>query len=168
MADVQARAGDTDVYNFSTTKTLVGGSGCLVTNTTTKTLRSVVTAMMNYVDHTTLRYIPGHAGAANYSIDSQDQIANEFRVNDIYFTAANLYWNDAYIKNMYMRTGPTSPPAYPVNPVPTAAPPNNFTAWGGANGLIPGVLFMFGQMEGVVAPYIARLSSPTNFRKTVP
>ena len=59
----------------------------------------------------------------------------------------NLFYQNAYIKSIYMRTAPGAP-GYPANPGGGGT-----EARGGEWGIYPGVLFMFGDMEGKVSPY---------------
>jgi hypothetical protein len=74
---------------------------------------------------------------------------------------ANVYLRDTFYKQAYTRTHVNSVP-YPVDPI--AGPP----PWMGENGVFPAVLFMFGQMEGVVTPYPGALAAPSNLRITAP
>jgi hypothetical protein len=154
IADVLARNGDPSAYNFTTTATLTGGSTCPISNSTMKSVQSVATTMLKYLDHTILRYIPGHAGSSNYAIDADDEVANEHRVHDTYITKSNLFYNSTYIKGVYTRIG-SGTPAYPASPVTSSA-----SAWTGPSGIFPGVLFMSGQLEGIVNPY-GTSASPT-------
>ena len=71
----------------------------------------------------------------------------------------NLYYNNAYLKTIYMRTAPGqngyTTPGYP------SSPSGGYYPWGGAWGVMPGVLFQVGQLEGVVNPYGASSPTPT-------
>jgi hypothetical protein len=99
---------------------------------------------------------------ARYYIDPFDDFLGQSGVNENYYAQANLYFRDSTITAAYRRTV-AGAPAYPASPSGNAYP------WGGGAGVYPGILFMVGQMEGVVSPYPGVAPpAPTNFRVTVP
>jgi hypothetical protein len=143
IADAFARLGDTELFTHSTSE------GFMDTVGGPKTLRTALTTFLRYSDHTILRYGTNNATNAtnaNYLIDSEDEVSNEHRNGDVWTTIGNMYFKDAYIKSIYMRTAPNTAP-YPANP------PGNFYSWGGPSGMWPAMLFMFGNMETQVNPY---------------
>jgi hypothetical protein len=151
LADALARNGDTSLYDWSTTLSVTKGtSGCVLTNTTTKTLKSIITTYIKYADHTILRYSNGYNGQSNYIIDADNALTGQNAVHYLWGLLGNLYWRDTYIKQMYTLTpgnGPYTPSYPPGDQV-------SFTSgWSGASGSIAGILFMFGDMEGKVWPY---------------
>ena len=152
MADHLARAGDAELYNYSTSEGMFGTAGG------PKSLHQVITTYMNHVNGKTMRYATtqsNQVGDENYRIHSIDKLANEARIHDTYLTPANVFYKDNYLKSIYMRTA-SGAPAYPYR-VASAG----FSVYGGEQGIYPGILFMFGQMEGKVWPYANSGSTPT-------
>jgi hypothetical protein len=178
VADLFARAGDTSLYDFSTSAGSVysnnppGYNGN--TNGGPKSLLKVIQRHASFVPQFST-HSPnwhGHDNAANcgnfnYLISPIDNIlypppTGSGKVNDTYYIFANLYYKDPTVKSMYTRTAAGAPP-YPAYPDALSY------SWGGENGVYPGVLFMFGQMEGVVWPYPggpsgSLLTAPSNLR----
>src|SRR5262249_16031368 len=112
-------------------------------------------------DHTYMRYgtnVPANNGNANYLIDTDDAISTGSvsggMVLDHVMAQANVYYQNNYIKSIYMRTA-SGAPGYPVSPWT-----GGYYAYGSSWGNLPGVFFMFGQMEGKVSPYSATSPSP--------
>lgn len=62
-------------------------------------------------------------------------------------TQGNVYYVSNYIKSIYTRTAPNTPPR-PLNPAS-----GGFDPYSGDWGSYPNVLFMYGEMEGLVWPY---------------
>ena len=141
IADALGRTGDYSMFDYSTSAGYNGSAGG------TKSLHNVIVEFCKYVNHDNSRYIPGHANEANYLIDSIDDISGENRAEDTAVVMANLYYEDAYVKSIYTRAA-TGAPDYPATPSTSWA-----TGWSGECGTLPGILFMFGQNEGVVDPY---------------
>jgi hypothetical protein len=160
LADAFARNGDFELYQYSTS------DGKYSTTGGPKTLASVITTFVGMVNHTVTRYQGGHGGEANYIIDPTDPIEPADRVMDTYVAQANMYYRNATTKTLYMRTA-GSAPAYPANP---SNPGGEGSAWMGEWNVLPGALFMFGQMEDNAAnPYVTgggggrrRLAAVTN------
>ena len=144
MADAFARTGDTSLYDYSTSLGYTGADPDLVAAGGPKTLRSIVTLWAQHMDGTIVRYgtdDAGNDGDPDYKIDSIDEIEGSATNADTYLAPGNLFWQDAYIKSIYMRSA-AGTPAYPATPAS-----GGFGEWGGEWGALPGVLFMFGQME---------------------
>jgi len=148
LADAFARAGDLELYQYSTSNGKYGTAGG------PKTLNKVVRLYMNYVDHSVLRYgtaDPAKNGDPSWLQDSDDEITGQKRIHDTWFAPVNIYFKDNYITNVYTRKAPGqngyTTPGYPAT---VAA---GFCPYCGVQGTFPGVLFMFGQMEGKVSPY---------------
>ncbi len=151
-ADVLARIGDTELYEYSTSEGYYGTKGG------SKSPHNILKHYCQNVDHTVMRYAtsdPAKYGDPNYLIDSIDNINNYQRTEDAQLAYANIYFQDNYIKSIYMRTA-ASAPAYPASPVT-----GGWDAWTGDWNTYPGVLFMFGQMEGMIWPYPDSSSQPT-------
>jgi len=152
VADVTGRIGDRELYN------LVTSTGYLESAGGSKSVLFGMTVIANYYDHTYDRYgtdQAGNVGNPNYRIDSRAADGSQW-VGDIVMARGNLFYQNNYIKGVYMRTGPGTIP-YPATPNPNGA----FDAWTGHSGQYPGALFMFGQMEGKVWPYLTEGSLPT-------
>jgi hypothetical protein len=182
IADLLARAGDTELYEMVTTSTgistRVGSTG--TTNTWTwsvgKTLKAVVQENLKYVDQT-LKRASLHCSAPVFSIDYQGPWAapgyDQGSVADTQMALGNLYWQDTCsapagcIQTRYMRTSTNAMP-YPA--VPGSG---GYCAWCGGNGALPGGLFLHGQMEGKVWPYPGQggpqeLPAPTDLKIVSP
>jgi len=88
-------------------------------------------------------------GEPEYKIDgisTFSDLTNWRTINDIWFSMANVYYKNTYIKNVYTRVTPM--PAYPATPASAGG-----SAYSGPWDVFPGMLFMFGQMENQVWPY---------------
>jgi len=147
-ADVLARAGDTELYDYSTSNGRNNGNHD--TSGGPKSLLQIITTCNQYTDHTITRYgtaTAGNNGNSNYLIDTNDEVSGEQHNSDVDLVIANLYYQNAYNKTIYMRTA-SGTVAYPASPVT-----GGWGVWGGAWGVYPGVMFMFAQNEGVVDPY---------------
>jgi hypothetical protein len=146
LADTFARAGDRELYEFSTSE----GYPNVMPSGGPKTLRGVITLHAQHVNHTVVRYGTNQSarnGNVTYRIDSINEISGAAHNNDVNFVLNNLFFKDAFLKSIYMRTAANAP-AYPSNPST-----GGWCKWCGTWGIYPGALFMFGQMEGKVWPY---------------
>jgi hypothetical protein len=165
VADAFARTGDTSLYDYTTS---VGNCGTAGGN---KNLLLIATYHSNFVDHTFLRYGTNNVANTsilNWLIDTNSEVDGNSVVTDHAYAIGNLYFQNTYLKSIYMRTAPGqngyTVPGYPSSPA------GSYYPWGGAWGVLPGVLFMWGQMEGKVRPYPTGvdLSPPTNLRIVTP
>jgi hypothetical protein len=141
FADALARTGDTELYEYTTSDGRYASLGG------PKNIFTVMTRYLQLRDHTVKRYATASAsenGNATYLIDGEDSTYHA--IGDVFMAPANLFFRDSYIKTHYMRTW-SGAPDYPTTP------PVGVSNWGGAHGALPGLLFMFGQMEGKVQPY---------------
>ncbi|WP_242928746.1 T9SS type A sorting domain-containing protein [Pontibacter vulgaris] len=141
VADALARTGDTELMNFTTSKgayTSAGGQ---------KNIRLVLENIAKHMDGTYKRY------ASTSSTTSSSLLIDGVNgtwqaVNDVWFSQPNVYYKSSYLTGAYTRrNGGTR--QYPSSPASQGA--NH--PWSGAGAAYPGVLFMFGQMEGKVNPY---------------
>lgn len=135
IADVLARAGDTSLYEYTTTNGALGTAGTHHLGGP-KSLRRLVTDLYHYVDGTYRRKTPG-----GDLIDPTD--ANW--IHDTMLASANVYYKDSYAASIYTRK---AAPGYPSKPRQSQG-----DSEGGEWGIYPGMLFMFGQTEGLVNPY---------------
>lgn len=155
VADHFARIGDTELYDYVTS----AGIGKLTPAGGPKSLKQVIIVHGKHVNHSIMRYgtdIAANSRNPKYLISSIDGLRGLAWVYDIHFAEANVYYKDSFIKSIYMRTAQGAP-KYPAK-VSTGG----YGAWCGEWGIYPGVLFMFGQMEGKVWPY------PTSAASTAP
>jgi hypothetical protein len=168
VADLRARAGDTELYTYSTS----GGLSCGISPTTggPKSLQIIIDQTLRYVVPTTIRYgtnQAGNNGNVLYRIDTiEDVISPSATVVDIYMAPMNLWYKNAIWKARFLRQGSTGAPSYPA----AVAYPGNYI-WMGPFAKWGGVLFMFGQMEGKVWPYPDNQTSiraPMNLRVVSP
>jgi len=145
IADAFARIGDTELYTYSTNL----GEGTLTPAGGPKTLLSISKRWLDYVDHTVTRYEAGHNGNSSWIIDTVDEseAGSPAWISDTFAAMGNVYWQDARVKSVYLRQA-SGAPAYPANPSSFGA-----CVYCGDWSTLPGVLFMFGQMEGKVNPY---------------
>ncbi len=157
IADHLARAGDLELYNYSTSAGKYGTEGG------PKTLQSTATHMLKYVDRTLNRYATDQAARStdnNYRIDAISPLEGKHYVFDTWVAQSNLYWKNAYLKSIYTRQA-AGTSAYPATPTGSG----QYNAWTGGFGVFPGKLFMFGQLENVVDPYnLAPVTSGTFYR----
>ncbi|CAA9298599.1 MAG: hypothetical protein AVDCRST_MAG56-5222 [uncultured Cytophagales bacterium] len=145
IADHLARAGDPELYNYTTSAGKYGTEGG------PKSLQATATHMLKYVDRTLNRYATDQAARStdnNYRIDAISPLEGKHYVFDTWVAQSNLYWKNAYLKSIYTRQA-TGTSAYPAN----ATGSGQYNAWTGGFGVFPGKLFMFGQLENVVNPY---------------
>jgi hypothetical protein len=144
IADALARKGDFDLYNYSTSKGLYGTQGG------NKSIKLIVENYYRQTDLSVERY---HQKVdIRNRIDSENEFGGNYGIerwaNDIWYTMSNVYWKSDYFKKVYMRK--VGPP-YPTKNLSGCGSVHH--PWGGLGGSYPGVLFMFGQMEGKVWPY---------------
>jgi concanavalin A-like lectin/glucanase superfamily protein len=148
MADAFARTGDLELYNYSTSS----GISAHGTNGGPKSLGAMIHLFQRHVNHDITRYgtaTAGNNGNAAYIVDSLDGVSGEQYGDDHYFAQANVYYQNAFDKTIYMRTA-SGAPAY------VAAGSYNTGGWTGYTGewgVYAAPMFQFAQMEGVVNPF---------------
>jgi hypothetical protein len=152
VADAFARAGDTELYDYSTS---LGDNSGLTPAGGPKTLFGISSKFLDHVDETLLRYATASGannGNPDYLIDSVCELCSESYVHDTNFAPGNMYWRNARITSLYTRQA-GSTPAYPATVASWGSTCDGFC---GSWGALPGVLFMFGQMEDSAAnPFLA-------------
>ena len=152
MADAFARTGDLELYNFSTSEGHNGTAGG------PKNLSQMITLHLSMVNGTIVRYgteTAANNGNSNHRINTEDPISGERYVDDTDFAQANVFYRSAFNKSIYLREA-SGAPAYP----PGGGQTGPWNPWTGEWGVYPGVLFMFGQMDGNVWPYPTGASQP--------
>ncbi len=160
IADTLARSGDTELYTFSSNVGFEESAG-----PPPKSTLFALTMIAHYYDHTIDRYGTGllaNVGDALYRIDDRSIDTPKIWIHGVGLSRGNLYYQSTYLQSVYMRT------ASGTVGYPTAAniPGSTYSVWMGPNGLYPGMLFMWGQLEGAVNPYdVSGLppASPTRF-----
>jgi predicted phage tail protein len=144
IADVLARKGDFELYNYSTSQGLHGTQGG------NKNIKLLVENYYRQTDLSVERFY--QIVDIKNRIDSENEFGGTYGierwVNDIWYTNTNIYWKNDYYKKVYMRN--VGPP-YPTKNLSGCGSVGY--PWGGLGASFPGVLFMFGQMEGKVWPY---------------
>jgi hypothetical protein len=160
IADAIARAGDTSLYTYSTS---AGGCGTAGTindggsrNGQNRDLKFAVESYLKYITDGYARYWPSNDSPTDANrIDGRypRNGSSWHGVHDTHLSLVNNYFQDTFIKQAYTRTHANSV-AYPADP--QGGPP----PWTGAQGVFPGILFMFGGMEGKVSPYSATSTPP--------
>lgn len=142
IADAFARVGDMSLYNYSSSAGFDGTAGG------SKSLSQIMNLYARYVNHDTIRYSGGQNGNANYIIDTDAMALSGLNdADDHYLVQGNLYYQSAYVKSIYMRTAPNAPAYGSYNS--TGGWPPFTMQWG----IMPGPMFMFGQLEGQVNPF---------------
>jgi hypothetical protein len=153
VADAFARSGDFELYEYST-RHGVYGTECK-SGEPAKTLKRVIEGMLKLLDGTYTYYATSTAGGVG---DIENRIWDRLKsgaghrggywVNDNWFSQANVYYKDNYIKNGYLRKNPGMN-KYISNPEHRGP----HSPYEGPWGEFPSKIFMFGEMEGKVWPY---------------
>jgi hypothetical protein len=144
LADAFARAGDSSLYDYSTSVGAFGSEGG------PKDLRFAARSFGKHLDGSWSRFgtdDPGRRGDPEYLIDGSHEATGWYGVHDVFFAMANVYYRDSYIEGSYTRTG-AGMPGYPDR-----ASGGPYVIWNGEGGIFPGMLLMYGQMEDRVWPY---------------
>jgi hypothetical protein len=160
IADHFARAGDPELYQFSSSEGLFGTQGG------PKSLDKAIKLFLGHVNRTVVRYgtsDPAKNGNPTYLVSSVDSLSREARVHDTYMAPANLFYKDSFVRSIYTRSASGAPP-YPATPSNSG----EGSAWGGEWNVYPGILFMFGMMEGKVSPYSAAPAGPASSALVAP
>ena len=116
LATAFARMGDNSLNDYSTS--LGHTPGNLVPPGGPKSLRSILTdvvAACRRNGHSLRTDVSTNNGNFNYRIDTVDEIDGSASIADIGIAPANLYYQDSYIKSIYMRLA-SGAPVYPVKP----------------------------------------------------
>jgi len=139
-ADHLARAGDDELYTYSTTSGLDGMTGVnAVISGQTGTAKTLLMVAQRYADMAsgTVKVYASSTHTDTWWIRASVESGHG---EDLIGAMSNLYWNDTKVKGNY--TGRT------------AIDHSGINTWGGPWGVLPHVLFMFGDLEGVVNPYL--------------
>jgi hypothetical protein len=159
IADSFARNGDMDLYNLSTTAG--GGTGGLPA----KTLKTAAHFFVTTTQGTWLIYNWNTSATAENLIDGVWCCTGGYYTYDVWLTRGNIFWRDPGITAAYVNPGATNKQGR------TSIQSSDY-GWTGGGRTHPGMLFMFGQMEGKVWPYPTEepsgtaLAAPTNLKVT--
>ncbi len=144
--------GDTSLINYST----VDGYFGTESPGNPKSLLQVIQNIQNYLNGTHTRYAtatdPTPLSAPEklkIKIDGYEPSLTWHNrvISDTWFAVPNVLYNNATVKTNYLRTAGGTVP-YPTESYLRKNGPNE--PYGGNANIIPGVLLLFGQMEGVI------------------
>lgn len=150
LADVLARSGDNSLYEYKTSE---GYFGSETDGKAKKSLLLVIQNALNYLNGKNRNYATisiNQMKDSLFLIDGLDPNLTDSNiiVYDTWFSLPNLYFQNKEIQANYLRKAPGTRP-YPA--WPRSIGPNK--SWGGQAHIYPGMLFMFGKLEGLVKPY---------------
>lgn len=144
LADALARTGDFELYNFQTSDGFAESKGG------NKSLLLVLQTLSNlmydqyYDPKTKSNYI--YSGSNhNISTKIDGRRSDDVFARPIWFAHANLYYNDPVISNTYNKI---------INENLKYNNVGGLKPFGGAWDVLPGKLFMWGNLEGTVNPYV--------------
>jgi len=139
IVDQVARAGDTELYTFSTSSGTCGSEGG------PKALLNVLQHLNDLQNHNVHAYASTTSTSNAWQlIDADGESPNpniRHYVSDLAVCQANVFYKDSKVQQLCQRSTPSSPNS------------GGYNAWGGDWGNLPGARFMFGQMENKVSPY---------------
>ncbi len=148
------RTGDMSLYEYETSE------GLWTTEGGPKSIKTAVTNYMYELDYTVEHFCDDEdclqgadlltpANRIDSVADRGDQAGKQW-VFEVWFAPiGNKVWQDQGIKDRYLRLTPNSE-EYGTS-IGTSGPSGH--PWGGSGVILPGNLFMFGQMEDRVDPY---------------
>jgi hypothetical protein len=141
VADVLARDGDSSLYEYETNSGLHGTN---VTSGDPKSLLNIIKHSCKQIDGTIVEYgsLVDDSNPAYIITMPSDMVI------DSYFTVANMYYQDSYVHDIYMRTASGTDTRNP-NPIDAGG----FDPYGGDWGCLPNVMFMYADLEGQIDPY---------------
>jgi hypothetical protein len=159
IANALARKGDNSLFSYTTSKGMHGTEGG------NKNLRLLVDTHCKLIANTfsTKRYYDRASARTGDRIDAVDEDGHTFGrqqwVHDIWYSVGNQFWKDNFIKDVYTRRNSSLLSSHsnvngyeiPNTKFGSAGPFGD--PWRGWGGQFPGILFMYGQMEGVVNPF---------------
>jgi Concanavalin A-like lectin/glucanases superfamily len=174
IADVLARAGDTSLYDYTTSSGKVWASNPSGLNANTNGgPKSLLQTMLRHASFVPsfLSGVPnwhGNQDYDGYTVNCADaryrfgprddrrwpNPATVGRVDDSMYAMANMYYKNSTLTQAYTRAV-SGAPAYP------SAPDALWYAWSGDWGTQPGSLFMWGQLDGVLNPFSTAGTPPT-------
>lgn len=156
LADHVARAGDTSLYEMSTTAGTSTSRGTLPDDGLygaggPKTLRAAMERMWSYIDESSgpRRYGCDDCATAARRYDSTDGIKGHERANEWESIQGNVYFRSDYLRSIYMRSR-AGTPDLPESPKDAQGYIEN-----GDSSTYPGANFMFALTEDRVWPYDA-------------
>jgi hypothetical protein len=150
------RAGDSELFTYSTSEGYYGTHGG------PKSLQGVITTHFQMMDHTIVRYATNSSRDVGKLAFIEDNI-NESRawhhIGDVWIgPIANRFYKNSYLRSIYMRKT-SGVAAYPSVPASSGS-----DAWTGEQGIFPGVLFMFGDLENASSSVPTSIPAPSSLR----
>jgi hypothetical protein len=153
LADAFSRVGDNELYTYTTFE------GYNTTEGGPKNLRAVIKTHLQMMQHAIVRYGTSSVaavGTSSFIIDNIYEPKKWHHVGDTWIAAlANRYYKDSFFKAAYQRKAPGMS-FYPSSPASSGV-----DGWMGDLGTFPGVLFMFGDMEGDKSSTSTLINAPT-------
>jgi len=146
LAESYARRGDTSLYAYTTTD---GYSGTQSPGNP-KSLLQCIQTIQKYFNGGLTRYGGTVANSSTLINGVEPHLAKSDVVFDTWNAMANSYLRNTTIKSNYLRQASGTIP-YPSLAKLRLTGANQ--PWNGQAGRYPGILFMFGQMEGLTNPY---------------
>ena len=154
MADVYARHYSTSLYDFNTRDYQNVYYPSELSNRiwynsvkSEKSLKTMIDTHLKYIDDThNPQRLRGGYPISGYS-NVGGNVVNKYY--DSWLSQANVYYKDENTRSIYLRIK-TGTRAFVSNPSGTGS---WSYSWGGHANVMPGTLFMFGDMEGEVWPY---------------
>ncbi|NIQ38215.1 MAG: hypothetical protein GTN81_06465 [Proteobacteria bacterium] len=146
IVDHLARAGDSELYEYSTSDGIYGTAGG------SKSLLSVLRHFAGQTNGDVVEYAStGPASDPNLIIDTGSTNFN--MVTFVVLAPANIYYKDPELKRAYK------------TPIPSTYHTGGYDPLGGDWGSYPSIRFMFGEREQIAWPYASSLmSAPEHFR----
>lgn len=147
VMDALAIRGDMELVNWATEVGIAGTEG-----SPAKTLLAQAIGYARYGNdgHSPHRYGGTNTTAGDIAMrmdGRQDRNGSQFRyVSDVTLGLANIWFNNAELKAAYLRNTAQGHVPYWTNPS-SVGPRAGEVQYMGGNGGVPGMLFMFGQME---------------------
>jgi len=139
IADHLARVGDFELYEYRTSEGALGSEGG------DKSLLLAIRTLQGLVVGEREMYGTDQRPDPGYLVDGKHESGGWYSLHDVLVSPANLYYQDQGIRSIYTRTHGSAAP-YPSSPAGVGPLP----VWMGESGVYPGILFMFGRLEGVV------------------
>jgi hypothetical protein len=177
IADALARTGDTSLYTYNTAAGICAATDGSTVGTINdggarvgenRDLLFAMQSMAKYPSDGYARYL-GTIGNQDLRIDGRHPRSGPswHSISEHFLAVSNRYFQDSQIQAVYRRQA-SGTVAYPSSP----ASGSGQEPWTGSNSIYPGVLFLFGQLEGVGDPYslgaaaaTCTISAPTAFAR---
>jgi len=146
LADALARQGDASLYGYSTREGGVAGTSS-GPGDPPKSITAVIMHLAGQLDGSIKKYPSGRSHTNENIINSTNTGGyGDGDLSDLYLAQSNIYYKSDYIRKIYERTAPGTPP-------PPKHPSAGWDHYTGDWGTYPDVIFMWGGLEGKIWPY---------------